>query len=109
MHMLLDEGEQIFGSQARARYAALLVQAMQDIANDPDTPASRRVSGVEQSVRFYHIRFSKERVADPPGRVGEPRHILVYQVAPDGVVEILGCIPDRMTIESAIISFIPEL
>jgi hypothetical protein len=33
---------------------------------------------------------------------------LVYQVAPDGVIDILGCIPDRMTTEKAIAKFIPD-
>ncbi len=109
LQALLDAGENDFGSDARERCVALLVQAMQDVADDPYTPASRCVPEIDTAARFYHIRFSRARVGDPPGRVGRPRHILVYQVAPDGVIDILGCIPDRMTTEKAIAKFIPDL
>jgi toxin ParE1/3/4 len=34
-------------------------------------------------------------------RVGSPRHIIVYRVAEDGLVEILGVVHDRMVLSRA--------
>jgi hypothetical protein len=34
-------------------------------------------------------------------RVGEPRHLIVYRVAPDAVVEILSLVHDRMLLGRA--------
>jgi toxin ParE1/3/4 len=34
-------------------------------------------------------------------RVGEPRHLVIYRVAPDGVVEILSVVHDRMLLARA--------
>jgi hypothetical protein len=38
MSALLDEGELAFGVAARDRYAALIVQVMQDVADNPRRP-----------------------------------------------------------------------
>jgi toxin ParE1/3/4 len=35
-------------------------------------------------------------------RVGEPRHLVVYRVAPDGVTEILSLVHDRMLLARAV-------
>jgi hypothetical protein len=55
------------------------------------------------------LRFSRQRVGNPQERVGIPRHILVYQVGADGVVDILGFIPDRMPAPMALRKFVPEV
>jgi plasmid stabilization system protein ParE len=34
-------------------------------------------------------------------RVADPRHLLVYRVAPDGIVEILSIVHDRMQLQNA--------
>jgi len=34
-------------------------------------------------------------------RVGEPRHLVIYRVAPDGVVEILSLVHDHMRLARA--------
>ncbi len=108
MLALLDESEQAFGAAARDRYAALLVQAMQDVADDHRRPGAQSEPQIDPRALFYHIRHSRARVDDPPGRVHRPRHILVYERAEDGVVDILGFIPDMIPAELAVRRFVPE-
>jgi toxin ParE1/3/4 len=47
----------------------------------------------------YPFRLGR-RLVDPEQRVGQPRHIVVYRVAADGVVEIIGIAHDRMLLAS---------
>jgi hypothetical protein len=35
-------------------------------------------------------------------RVGRPRHLVVYRIGRDGVVEIMGLIHDRMLLDRAV-------
>jgi toxin ParE1/3/4 len=41
------------------------------------------------------------RLSDPGLRVGQPRHIVIYRIAADGVVEVLGVAHDRMRLARA--------
>lgn len=94
MAAILERSEREFSAAARDRYAALLLRAMRDVAEDPTRPGAVRDSIIDATARFYHIRHSRTRVTAPPGRVGNPRHEFVYDVADDGVVEIITIIPD---------------
>ena len=105
---ILDEGEEDFGEAARDRYAALIVQAMQDVADKPDRPGSKADTKVDDGAMFYHIKYSRDRAGGPGNRVGKPRHILVYEPVEDGVVDILGLIPDVIPFAIALPMFIPE-
>lgn len=106
---LLIDGEDRFGPLARDRYAALILQAIRDVAEEPDRSSARRVPFADRKARLYHLRHSRERVPDPPGRVGDPRHILVYEIGADGIVNILGLIPDRVPMEVALPRLLPDL
>jgi len=44
----------------------------------------------------------RTRLPNPPGRVGEPRHVLIYEVAVDGLVDIIAIVPDPVPREVAI-------
>ncbi|WP_284947596.1 hypothetical protein [Acidisoma cladoniae] len=103
---LLDRGAQLFGEAARDRYATLILQAMQDVADDPRTPGARPERGIDPAVLFYHLRHSRNRVEDTSRRVHSPRHILVYEPAADGSVNILGLIPDMIPPAVAVPRFI---
>lgn len=99
---ILARSAQEFGPAARDRYAALLLQAMRDIAETPTRTGTAQDHTVDPTCRFYHIRHSRTRVPTPPGRVGNPRHVLVYEVASDGIVDILAVIPDPVPREIAV-------
>ena len=99
---ILDYSAATFGDGARERYAILLVQAMQDVAETPDKPTVNWKQTPVGRVGIYHVRHSRQRVPIPPGQVLEPRHFLVFQVGKDNIVDILGFIHDRMLFNRAL-------
>jgi len=109
MISLLDEGAARFGQIVRDRYARLIIQAMRDVADKPYRPGVTSEPAIDPLALFYHLRHSRMRAGPPNNRIGKPRHILVYEVASDGVVDILGLIPDSMPFDLALARFVPEL
>ena len=99
---ILAESEREFGTHARERYAALMIKAMEDAAADPEGLGVEHHHGLDQKVRSYHLRYSRKRVRDPPGRVGDPRHLLIFRIAEDGTIDILGVLHDKMLPRRAI-------
>ncbi|MFI4986313.1 MAG: type II toxin-antitoxin system RelE/ParE family toxin [Alphaproteobacteria bacterium] len=93
---ILVRSEDSFGADARKRYAALFVAAMQDVSEAPQRPSVVWLRVARHRVGLYHIHHSRAHVPDPPGRVGEPRHVIVIRVADDGIVDILGVMHERM-------------
>jgi toxin ParE1/3/4 len=88
-----------WGESVADRYETLLFAAFAVISANPEHPGSRAIPGA-RGVRAYPIRLSRRSVP-PSRRIGKPRHIVIYRVAMDGVLEILGIIHDRMLIEPA--------
>jgi hypothetical protein len=78
------------------------------VAEDPRRPAAKPEPGLDPSTMFHRLRHSLERVPDPPGRVGRPRRVLVHRVAADGVLDIVGPIPDALPRPVALPHFVPE-
>lgn len=93
---ILDRSEARFDRVGRMRYAALLVQAMQDVADDPHRTGVEAVPALRARIGVYHARHSRNHIPDPAERVHEPRHSIVYRVADDGIVDILGFVHDGM-------------
>ena len=85
-----------FGEHARLRYEALLIQAVTDVASNPELPGSNRRDEIGANARTYHLTHSKDRVARRVGRVKKPRHFLLYRVRDDGRVEIGRVLHDSM-------------
>jgi toxin ParE1/3/4 len=99
---ILARSEAEFGHAARDRYAALLFRAMQDVADDPTRLGATIDRSIDATCCFYHIGHSRTRVPTPPGRVRSPRHLLVYEIAADGVVDIIAVVPDPVPREVAV-------
>jgi toxin ParE1/3/4 len=93
---ILDWSEDKFHRIGRLRYATLLVQAMQDIADDPGRAGVKWIRTSRMRVGIYHAWHSRANVLDPADRVHDPRHLIVFRVAEDGVVDILGFVHDAM-------------
>lgn len=96
---ILLESARTHGVVAAGRYGLLLVTAMIALADDPMLPGSVEVPRLP-GIRAYSARLSRLRVA-AARRVREPRHLIVYRVGSDGVVEILGVVHDRMVLSRA--------
>ena len=97
--VVLLESARRGGMEAAARYNRLIIAAMTAIAEAPTLPGSRAVHGVA-GVRVLHLQ-SVRRLVPREHRVGAPRHLVVYRVAPDGAVEILSLVHDRMLLARA--------
>jgi len=96
--ILLESARQ-WGLEAAGRYNRLILTALAAVGDCPARPGSRvvpRLSGV----RTYHLHLARRLVA-AEHRVGRPRHLVIYRVAPDGVVEILSLVHDRMLLGRA--------
>ena len=82
-----------FGNEAYLRYAALIRQALLDIAADPELPGSKeRPDIMVGGARTYHLSLSRARAEG--GKVKDPRHFLVYRRRGDGVIEIARVLHD---------------
>lgn len=96
---LLLESARTWGLDAAGRYGQLVLAAMAALGDEPDRPGSIEVPRLP-GIRAYPIRLSRRRVA-PTRRVATPWHLVIYRVAPDRVVEILGLVHDRMVLSRA--------
>ncbi len=69
---------------------------MNDVAADPKKrPSVVEVGALRETLGLYHLKHARRHVTDPALRVGSPRHLIVFSVAEDGVVTILGVIHDE--------------
>jgi toxin ParE1/3/4 len=86
---ILGTGEDTWGPEARDRYQALIEQAINDLAENPDRLGVQLVNGCIH----YHLRHSRSRT--PLRRVRRPRHILVCRIV-DDVLVVLAAGHDAM-------------
>jgi toxin ParE1/3/4 len=85
-----------FGESARRRYEELIVQAIIDVADDPERPGSAARNEVSRGARTYHLGHSRNRVAISRGRVRRPRHFLLYRATDKNRIEIGRVLHDSM-------------
>ncbi len=90
---------QQFGIDAAVRYNKLILAALAEVGAVPGLAGSKTVPRV-QGLRTFPLRLAS-RLVQPEDRVGHPRHLVVYRLAPDGVVEILSLVHDRMDLVRA--------
>jgi plasmid stabilization system protein ParE len=96
--VLLDSARR-GGIEVAARYHRLIVAAMTAIGNPPALAGSRQAPKVP-GVWALHLRSARRLVAREH-RVAELRHLVVYRMAPDGAVEILSLVHDRILMARA--------
>lgn len=85
-----------FGESARLRYEELLVQAIVDVAADPERPLCALRNELSDGARTYHLYFSRNNVSPAANRVKHPRHFLLFRVADKATVEIGRVLHDSM-------------
>jgi toxin ParE1/3/4 len=93
---ILEESEESFGREARKRYESLVLQALEDLLDNPARPGVRQVAGR----LHYHLHHSRARVPKERGRVGAPRHLIVARVVGEDLL-ILAFGHDSMVNELA--------
>ena len=72
---------------------------MASLGNEPETPGFVEVPRLP-GIRAYPARLSRFRV-EPTRRVAAPRHLIIYRLASDGIVEILSLVHDRVVLSRA--------
>jgi toxin ParE1/3/4 len=87
------------GIEAAARYRLLIRVSIEAIGDDPSRPGSRNIPRAP-GIRAYAMSVIRLTIAAEQ-RVQSPRHLLVYRVAADDVVEVLGIVHDRMLLARA--------
>ena len=97
--VILLASARMHGIDAVGRYRALPRTAMMAVGDDPLLSGSSEVRRLP-GIRAYPARLTRHRITLAL-RVQTPRHLVVYRVASDGVVEILGVIHDRMVLSRA--------
>lgn len=85
---ILLESAREWGLERAARYHRLIV------GDAPTLPGSREIPQIA-GLKSYPLRRARHLVKREL-RVGDPRHVVVYRIAPDGVVESLSLVHDRM-------------
>jgi toxin ParE1/3/4 len=91
-----------FGEVIQERYQALIFTAFDDIARNTADPLIAWKTLKSGRAGIYHIAHSKAHVPDPPGRVGDPRHSVVFIEDAEGVVLFVGFIHDSMLMPRAL-------
>lgn len=89
-----------FGEQARLRYEALLVQAIVDVAEDPQRLGSVARGEISRVSSTYHLWHSRNHVEEALGRVRCPRHFLIYRFTDKNQIEIGRVLHDSMDLPS---------
>ena len=96
--LLLDSARD-HGLEAAGRYGQLILTVMAALGEEPHVIGSVGVPRLP-GIRAYPTRLARQRV-EPTRRVASPRHLVIYRLAADGVVEILGLVHDRMVLSRA--------
>lgn len=99
LESILAWTDQEFGEQIRLRYEALLVQAILDLAADPDRAGITKRPELAKGALTYHLRHSRDNVSRSIGRIRKPRHFLLFRVAQNGCIEIARVLHDSMDLD----------
>jgi toxin ParE1/3/4 len=83
---VLDASVQGWGAAQGRNYRLLIEQALNDLLQQPEHPASRARDEIQPGLRSFHI-----------ARQGRPaRHLILYRLADTGDLQVLRLVHDAM-------------
>ena len=91
---ILATSAERWGTDGRQRYAAVLADAMRQVAAEPNGPLTKKRPDLRGGIRSFHVRYAR-RSADT-AKVRSPVHVLYYRIAQEGVIEIIRVLHERM-------------
>jgi toxin ParE1/3/4 len=103
---ILGLSEANFGERACLRYRALIQAAIEDLAAAPTRIGTAPVPELPGGYRTDHLMHSRRR-----GRkilVKKPRHMIVFRVTDESVLEVVAFLHDRMQVDSSFLGTDPE-
>ncbi|MBD8707011.1 type II toxin-antitoxin system RelE/ParE family toxin [Pseudomonas sp. CFBP 13711] len=95
----LKHSQAQFGDQARQRYQALILEALQLIANAPHRIGSCQRDELAPGLRSFHLTYARQHARHIHGPVKSPRHLELYRVAKDEAIEVVRLLHDAMEVE----------
>jgi toxin ParE1/3/4 len=90
----IAESDRLFGETQAKRYAALIDQAIAEIAENPRSARSTGHPELGVDVRTLRIARRGQRAS----------HVIVFRVPADGAIEILRVLHDRMDFPSQLLA-----
>ena len=90
---ILATSAERWGVESRQRYAAVLADAMRQVAAEPDGPLTRKRPYLRSGIRSFHVRHARRSEGR---KVRRPVHVLYYRVAQEGVIEIVRVLHEKM-------------
>jgi len=93
---ILGWSAETFGDAASRRYAALIVQAIMDLAKQPTRAGVHERPEISVRLCSYHLAHSRVRIRNVEERVAAPRHFVMFRIRNDGVLEIVRILHDSM-------------
>jgi toxin ParE1/3/4 len=91
---ILATSAERWGPDGRQRYAAVLANALRQVADEPEGPLMKKRTELRSGIRSFHVRYA-HRSADA-AKVRRPVHVLYYRVAQEGVIEIVRVLHEKM-------------
>lgn len=83
-----------WGTDGREKDAAVLADAMRQVADEPEGPLTKKRSELRPGIRSFHVRYARRSV--DAAKVRRPVHVLYYRVAQGGVIEIVRVLHEKM-------------
>jgi toxin ParE1/3/4 len=91
---ILATGAERWGTDGRQRYAAVLADAIRQVADEPEGPLTKKRTELRSGIHGFHIRHARR--ASDAAKVRRPVHVLYYRVAREGVIEIVRVLHEKM-------------
>lgn len=96
---ILNRTVATYGELATQRYEQLLVQSLDDLAENPHRAGSTLRPEISSIAYTYHLIHSRLNVRSSIGQVKRPRHCVLFRIRTDGIVEVGRVLHDSMAIE----------
>ena len=85
--------------QSGLAYQALILAALQALADWPYRIGSLDRDELAPGLRSYHLIYSRQQAKQTRGTVKSPRHIVFYPVANDDLIEVVRLLHDAMELQ----------
>lgn len=102
LRSILAWSREMFGEPARQRYAALLSQAITDVAADSSRAGVHEADDIGPGLRIYHITHSRRRRVAAASRVVALRHFLLFRLRHEMRLEVVRVVHDSMQLSQHI-------
>jgi toxin ParE1/3/4 len=92
--IILGDSAERWGAEASRRYGVTLMQAMRQVASNPEGRLTRPRSDLRPDLRSFHSRHVRHNARRPT--VKRPVHVIYYRLVEPGLVEIARVLHDHM-------------